>query len=177
MPAETCVMFALSLQQTLWVVPLHVSTTSNSSSHTKFVLFKKSLVSLKSPEKHFSLIWQWVENACKYLYLYVTDRLWINQRLYMPHSQESRGWSWKDCTGLLTGPVCPVHCPPKGWFRCRLTMWRKWSSTPSFLLLMKTHILQENWKTARTDQCYIAPISLICETTCPKDWFPAVDKY
>jgi hypothetical protein len=47
------------------------------------------------------------------------------------NSQKSRGLRLRDGAGQLTGPPCPIHCPPKVWFRCCLTMWRKWGGVPS----------------------------------------------
>jgi hypothetical protein len=42
-----------------------------------------------------------------------------------PHSQNSRGLRSGDRAGQLTGPPRPVHCSPKVWFSCCLTMRRK----------------------------------------------------
>jgi hypothetical protein len=46
----------LSLEQMLYVVSMHVSTTCNSSGYEKCILFKKFLVLLKSPDRHSLLI-------------------------------------------------------------------------------------------------------------------------
>jgi hypothetical protein len=47
------------------------------------------------------------------------------------HSQESRGLRSGDPAGKLTGPPRPTHCSQKVWFRCGLTMRRKWGGAPS----------------------------------------------
>ena len=48
-PAEIWTIFRLSLQQMLWVFPMHVKTTFSSSSHEKSALLQKFLVLLESP--------------------------------------------------------------------------------------------------------------------------------
>jgi hypothetical protein len=55
MTAEIWVIFMLSLQHMFYVVPMHVNTTFNSSSHKKCTP-KKFLVLLKSPNRHSLLI-------------------------------------------------------------------------------------------------------------------------
>ena len=51
MPAEIWVIFMLSLQQMLCVVPMHVNKTFSSFSHRKCTLFQKFIL-LESPERH-----------------------------------------------------------------------------------------------------------------------------
>jgi hypothetical protein len=42
-----------------------------------------------------------------------------------------RGLRSGDRAGQLTGPPLPIHCSPKVWFRCCLTMPRQWVGAPS----------------------------------------------
>jgi hypothetical protein len=51
MPAEIWVIFMLSLQQTLCVVPMHVNKTFSSFSHRKCALYQKFIL-LESPDRH-----------------------------------------------------------------------------------------------------------------------------
>jgi len=51
MPAEVWVIFMLSLQQMLCVVPMHVNKTFSSFSHRKCALFQKFIL-LESPDRH-----------------------------------------------------------------------------------------------------------------------------
>jgi hypothetical protein len=54
--------------------------------------------------------------------------------------------SW-DCKGRVTGPLCPVHFSPKVWFRCCLTMLRKWGDAPPKMLTqtLKLTYLSKHW--------------------------------
>jgi hypothetical protein len=56
MPAEIWVIFMLSLQLMLSVVPIHVNANFSSSSHNKCILLQKFLVLLVSPDRHSPLI-------------------------------------------------------------------------------------------------------------------------
>jgi hypothetical protein len=62
-----------------------------------------------------------------------------------PHSQESRGLRSRDRAGQLTGPPRHIYCSPKVWFRCYLTVRRKWGGAPSCM----NHICCRWW----TDTC------------------------
>jgi hypothetical protein len=53
-----------------------------------------------------------------------------------PHSQKSRGLRSGDHAGQFTAPPRPIHCSPKVWFRCCLTMLMKWGGAPSCMNLM-----------------------------------------
>jgi hypothetical protein len=48
--------FVLSLHQALYVAPMHVKLTFNTSSHTSAHSFQKFLVLLKSPNRYFLLV-------------------------------------------------------------------------------------------------------------------------
>jgi hypothetical protein len=48
-----------------------------------------------------------------------------------PHSQKSRKLISGNHAGHFTGPRRPVHCPPEVWFRCCLTMRRRWDGAPA----------------------------------------------
>jgi hypothetical protein len=48
-----------------------------------------------------------------------------------PQSQKSTGLRLGDRAGQLAGPPRPIHCSPKDWFRCCLTVQRKWGGAPS----------------------------------------------
>jgi hypothetical protein len=47
------------------------------------------------------------------------------------HSQKSKRLRSGNCAGQLTGPLRPIHCWLKVWFRCSLTMQRKCGGVPS----------------------------------------------
>jgi hypothetical protein len=49
------------------------------------------------------------------------------------HSQKSKGLKSGDGAGQLTCPPRPIHCSPKVWFRCCLTIRRNWGCVPSSL--------------------------------------------
>jgi len=56
-------------------------------------------------------------------YLLHVDSPFTVISVHSVYSQKSsRLWSG-DFAGHLTGPPHPVHCWPKAWFRCCLTMW------------------------------------------------------
>jgi hypothetical protein len=47
------------------------------------------------------------------------------------NSQKSIGLRPGDRAGQVTGPLCPIHCSLKVWFRCCRKMHRKWGDAPS----------------------------------------------
>jgi hypothetical protein len=53
-----------------------------------------------------------------------------------PHSQKSIRSRSGDHAGQLTGPPRPIHVSPKVWFRCCLTIGRKWGGAPSCMNFM-----------------------------------------
>jgi hypothetical protein len=90
-----------------------------------------------------------------------------------PHSQKSTWLRSRDRAGQSTGPPRHVHCSPKVWFRCRVTIRRKCSGAPSCMYHMccrwwRGTCSKSTGKSFTTNQWYNAPVSLLRTTISPK---------
>jgi hypothetical protein len=122
MLAEIWAMFMWSPQQMLYVIPMRFDTTFSSSSHRGAHFVQNSW---------FHSI-PLTDILCSLLqYLYVIDQRWIQWRLQVSSQPKIQGLRSRARAAQLTGPRRPLHCSPKVWFRCCLTMWRKCGGAPS----------------------------------------------
>jgi hypothetical protein len=90
-----------------------------------------------------------------------------------PHSQKSRGLSSGDHVGQLDWPPRPDHCSPKIWFRCRVSLRRKWGDAPSCMnhmccLWWRGTCSKSTGKSFTKEWFYTAPVNLLGKTTGPK---------
>jgi hypothetical protein len=92
--------------------------------------------------------------------------------LKSPHIHRCRGLKSGDRARRLTEPPRPIHCSPKVWFRCCLTLRRKWDGVPSRM----KHICyrswrgtysKSNWKSFTNTRWHTAPVSLLGKATSP----------
>jgi hypothetical protein len=166
LPAEIC-MIMWSLQQMPYVVSMHVNTTCSSWLH-------RDPHSVKNSWFHSDLL-------TGILYSCNTSKSLISTEYtslcVCPHSQKSRGLRSGVHTGQLTGPPYPIHCSPKVWFRCCLTMQRKWGGAPSCMNHMCCHwwmgtCSKSTGKLFTKTLWHTAPASLLGKTTGPKSWSP-----
>ena len=125
MPAETRVLFDLC-RHSNWPHACHHIFQSFVSQ--KCVLFHKFMVLLGTPDKH-SLIFAVIPSS---------HRLSLNipKSSHAPPTTRNPEVRSKCRAGELTELPCPIHCPPKAWFRCCLKMRRKWGGAPS----CRTHL-------------------------------------
>jgi hypothetical protein len=127
-------MFIWSLQQMLYVVSMHFNTT--------FISCLPKILGFNR------ISWQVFSTRCC-----STSKSLISAEytkvFRCPHSQKSKGLLSGDCAGQMTEPLCPIHCSLKVWFRCCLTVQRKWDGAPScmnyMLSLMRRHMFQAYW--------------------------------
>jgi hypothetical protein len=95
---------------------LCIATQHSALHHTEVHTRRKFLVSLASPDRHSLLV--------AVIPLNIGAEYIIAFRC--PHSQKSRGLGSGYRAGQLTGPLRPIQCSQEAWFRCCLTMRRKW---------------------------------------------------
>jgi hypothetical protein len=134
-PAEIWAMFVRSLQQTLYVVPMHLKKKRvfNSSSHRGgnlskipgFTRISWYAFSTRCCNTSKSLI------DVEYTSIYVS-----------PQPKVQRIMS-DDRVSQTTWPPRPIHCSPKVWFRCCLTMRRKLLGAPSCLNLWAACVVDD----------------------------------
>jgi hypothetical protein len=119
-PTEKWAMFMWSLQQMLFVFPMHFSTTF-------------SCLAQKIPGFTRTSWQSFFTCCCKLL-----TSAECTQDFRCLHSQKfQRIKVRRPCR-----PLCPICCSRKIWFRCCLTVWRKWGGAPSCV----THMCCRWWR-------------------------------
>jgi hypothetical protein len=118
--------------------PMHFNTTASSSAY-------KGALSVENSWFHWNH-----RNPLLIVVISVTIGAEYNKVFRSPLSQKekkkNRGLKSGDRAGQWTGPPRPIHCSPKVWFMCCLTLRRKCVGAimhKPHVLLMKRHIFQE----------------------------------
>jgi hypothetical protein len=160
-PVDIWSMLVWYLQQMLYVIPKHFNTTFSSSLY-------RDAQSIENLFCHSNLLTV-IPYSLLY-YLEVTDWRWTHQSGYMFPKPNFRRLRPGDRAGQLTGPPCLSHCSPKMWFRCCLTIRRKWIGAPSCMNSMccrwwRAHVpcvlVNHSWK-------MMVLVSLLGKTIGPK---------
>jgi hypothetical protein len=157
-----------SLQKMLYVVPMHFNTTFRPSSHRGAHSVEMSS-SLESFDRLSLLV------AVMPLKSLIGAE--YTKVFGCPHNQKSGELRSGNRAGLLTGPPRPIHCSPKVWLRCCLTMRRKWDGAPSCV----NHMCCPWWRGTCSKSTgksftkriwYTALVSLLLKTTGRQSWSP-----
>jgi hypothetical protein len=98
------------------------------SAQLSAVQHRKFLGSLKPPDSHSPFV------AVSYW-----SALNVPKSLGVSKAKNFRELRSGDHAGQLAGPLHPIRCSPKVWFRCCMTVWRKWGGAPSCMTHMCFH--------------------------------------